>query len=325
VRLSELGEQGLLDRIRARVVHKGVDVVLGIGDDSCAVRFSPDLLTLVTTDAFVEGNHFDLTYFTLEEVGIKAAAASLSDVAAMGGAPKYCLVSLMAPGTISVADVDRMVEGIVGCCEKYGVELVGGDMVGAPCLCLSLTILGEAKPANMALRSGAKAGDIVYVTGDLGASEAGRLALSLGAPVPDETREYLATRHKRPVPRILEAKELVRRFRIHSMIDLSDGLSTDASHIARESGVKLLLDASSIPISPHVKALARAAGTTALDLALHGGEDFELLFTGAGSELKELKGTPVTKVGRVVEGAGVDLFTPDGAETPLSSKGYEHF
>lgn len=325
LKLSELGEQGLIERIRGRVVHRSEDIIIGIGDDACAVKAYSGLLTLLTTDAFVEGNHFDLSYFSFKDVGTKAIAASFSDVAAMGGEPKYCVVSLMSPRTISVADVDGIMDGITECCDRYGVELVGGDAVGSVNLAVSVSVVGEVEPENIVLRSGAKPGDAIYVTGDLGASEAGRLVLSKGMSVADDVRRYVVARHKSPTPRIKESRGLVENHSIHSMIDISDGLSADAAHIARESEVKLVIRAPSIPVSPHVHAVEEASSVSVLDMALYGGEDFELLFTAAELGLEKVKGVPVARIGEVAEGRGVSLISADGTESPLLPRGFRHF
>jgi thiamine-monophosphate kinase len=325
MKLTDLGEQGLIERIRRRVGQKSADIEVGIGDDACAVKAYSGLLTLVTTDAFVEGNHFDLSYFSFKDVGTKAIAASISDIGAMGGVPRYCVVSLLSPGNVSAADVDSLIDGLLESCERFGAELVGGDIVGAPYLALSCTFIGEVEKENMVLRSGARPGDNVFVTGDLGASEAGRLVLSKKMSVQPDVRAYVTTRHKSPSPRLKESRELVLNHRIHSMIDISDGLSIDANHIADESGVKLRIDAGTIPISAHVHNVAGAASIPALDIALYGGEDFELLFTASALEVKNLGGVPVTMIGEVVEGKGVFIISPDGTESPLQPKGYKHF
>lgn len=323
--LSELGERGLIERIRKRIGPKSEDIVVGIGDDACAVKAYSALLTLITTDAFVEGNHFDLSYFSFKEVGMKSMAASISDVAAMGGVPRYCVISLLCSPKISVEDVDGILDGIEESCDGYGVELVGGDAVGSANLAISVTVIGEVETENVALRSGAKPGDSIFVTGDLGASEAGRLVLSKGIGLEKDVRTYIVKRHSSPTPRIKESRELVLNHSIHSMIDISDGLSIDAGHIAEESGVRLVIATDSIPICRQVHTVAGASSVTALDMALYGGEDFELLFTGAELDLKEVSGTPVTMIGRVEEGSGVFLISADGTETPLLPKGFKHF
>lgn len=323
--MSELGEQGLIDRIRARVLHKTDDVIVGIGDDASVVKAYSSLVTLVTTDAFVEGNHFDLSYFSFEEVGYKTIAASVSDIAAMGGQPRYCVVSLIAPSTVSVGDVDSLLDGMMECCDRYALELVGGDSVGSAILAVSVTVLGEVEIENIILRSGARAGDLVYVTGDLGSSEAGRLVLSRQMGLESKVGDYVAMRHRSPIPRIREARELVQNHTVHSMIDLSDGLSIDAGHIAQESGVRIKLDMDAIPVSPEVMVVAEASSTSALDMALHGGEDFELLFTAFDLNLDNIKDTPVRRIGEVTEGNGVFLASADGKEIPLTPRGYTHF
>lgn len=323
--LSELGEQGLIERIRRRIGPKSEDIVVGIGDDACAVKAYSALLTLITTDAFVEGNHFDLSYFSFKEVGMKSMAASISDVAAMGGVPRYCVISLLSPPKISVEDVDGILDGIEESCDGYGVELVGGDVVGSANLAISVTVIGEVETENVALRSGARPGDSIFVTGDLGTSEAGRLVLSRGIELEEDVRAYIVRRHLSPTPRVKESRELVQNQSIHSMIDVSDGLSIDAGHIAQESGVKLVIAEESIPICPQVHTVAGASSMAAIDMALYGGEDFELLFTAAEFDLKEIGGTPITRVGQVKEGAGVFLVSADGTETQLLPKGFKHF
>jgi thiamine-monophosphate kinase len=325
VRLRELGEQGLVDRIKSRILYKSDDIIIGVGDDSCAVKAYSSLLTLVSTDAFVEGNHFSLAYFSLEDLGFKAIAASVSDLAAMGGMPRYCLVSLIAPPTMSMGDMDSLIDGMVKCCSEYDLELVGGDSVGSTILALSVTVVGEVEVENMVLRSGARPGDSVYVTGDLGASEAGRIVLSARMEIERGIAEYVTRRHRVPRARVREARELVMNHSVHAMIDLSDGLSIDAGHIAKESDVKVVLEVEEFPISPEVKAVAEASSTSPLDMALFGGEDFELLFTSFDLGLTEVSGTPIRRIGEVKEGKGVFLLSVDGTETPLPRRGYEHF
>jgi thiamine-monophosphate kinase len=299
----------LIDWIRGRSGPAGGLVVLGIGDDAAVLDLRTDGRAVVTTDLILESTHF-LAGDDPFDVGYKAMAVSVSDVAAMGcrSVAGFLAVGLRRDRGEEYAK--RLFEGALAVCREAGAALAGGDTTesrGGTVLCS--TVVGAVPPGGEPiLRSGARPGEAVFVTGRLGGSLAGR--------------------HLRFAPRQAEALALVAGGRVGAMIDLSDGLSSDAGHVARASGVRLLLLADRIPISEAAR--SAADGRSALSRALDDGEDFELLFTApheraAALERDGLAGTPVTRIGEVRAGEGVVLRSADGREAPLEAGGYEHF
>ncbi len=284
----------------------GDGVVTGIGDDCAVLDLPGDACIVVTTDMLLEGTHFR-SGDSPEEIGYKAVAVSLSDVAAMGCRSLHAFLAVGLPEGFAPAFATRLLEGALRAARRFGVSLAGGDTTASSAgLCICSTLIGAPPSGRQpVLRSGAAVGEAVMVTGRLGGSLAGR--------------------HLRFVPRQDEALELVARCAVGAMIDLSDGLSSDARHLAAQSGVRLRLFEDRIPVSDEV-----AAGNP-LQAALNDGEDFELLFTvspGVAHELQRtgLAGTMVTVIGEVVAGApGVILVGRGGDEAELAAGGYEHF
>lgn len=326
MKIEELGELGLIERIRKRLALNDSRVMVGAGDDCCALEPGPGGVVLATTDSFVEGVHFDLSYFSYHRVGTRALCAALSDIAAMAGEPICALVSLFLPRGFEVEAVDEIYKGLNEAADSYRVSISGGDVVRSPHLSLTVTVIGEVEKSSLTLRSGAKPGDSVCVSGSLGGAEAGLLALRSSLEVDEE----IYRSHLCPVPRIEEAKILLESCRVNSMIDLSDGLATDMSHIAEESGVEAKLYRDRLPVSNEARVVAAVSGRDPLELALFGGEDFELLFTlpkdqvkAAIDSLKER--VVVTEIGEITSGEqGVLLVTEERAQ-PLASAGYDHF
>jgi thiamine-monophosphate kinase len=320
--LAGLGELGLIRRI-ARRVRPDASVPLGIGDDAAVVRAGRTLLAFAS-DMVVEGVHFHLSgsangggdAVPPERVGWKALACNVSDVAAMGGVPRWAVVSLGLPPGTPLATVDRLYAGLLRCARRYRVAIVGGDTVRAPQVVVDVAILGTVKPAHLARRSGARVGDAVFVTGRLGGS-------------------YPSGRHARFTPRLAEAQQLVQRFRIHAMIDLSDGLASDAWQIARASRVTLRVEAAALRAAAGPRCARRSCrcrrwGDSAAYHALMDGEDFELLFTvgprDAGRMPARLGSCPVTRIGSVVSrGAGVQVRASDATIRAVAPEGFSHF
>lgn len=298
--LSRLGEFGLIDRLRSKISTK-YPVVVGIGDDAAVLKSNSKMLTLATTDMLIEGRHFRLGEATPEEIGWKAMAVNLSDIAAMGGKPTVAFVALGLPRSFGVKQVDAFTRGLLGAADCFGVTVAGGDTNSSDRLVVAVTLLGEVEPKRLTLRSGARPGDAVWVTGWLGGSLRSR-------------------RHLRFMPRVREARWLVSHFKIHAMMDLSDGLSSDLRRMATESGVGFRMDAARIPVSAN----SNCAG------ALSDGEDFELLFTLSPAESKKLKARkkPVLMscVGTVQsKNKGIVLVDEKGLQKPLAEKGFDHF
>lgn len=287
----------------------GAQVCLGIGDDAAVVG-NRSTTTLVTTDVLVEGVHFDLAEAALRDVGWKALACSVSDIAAMGGRCSAAVVAVAAPSTLRLEGARELVEGLLACAAAFDAPLVGGDLAGTrgP-LVISVALLGDTAGLEPVPRGGARPGDALLVTGQLGGSHLGR--------------------HLRFRPRQPEGFMLNQRFRPHAMIDISDGLAIDLHHILEESGVGAVVWADRVPVSDDARRAARQSGRSPLDHALGDGEDYELLFTLAEADAARLLaeqplGVPVTRIGTITD-AGAILVLPDGAEVPLEPAGWEHF
>jgi len=344
--LSGIGEFGAIDHIKSMCGSPGRGVV-GIGDDAAIFKVSPGMAALVTTDMLVEGVHFDLTYTGFEVLGYKSAAVNLSDIAAMGGRPRFYLVSAALRPRMRLEELEGFYRGLESACRPFGVRLIGGDTTssfGSSCgspygssaggstgpLVISVTIIGEAYPGRAVKRTGAKVGDDIYVTGSLGDSACGLAILKARGTEglnKDETR--LAARHLRPSPRIRAGRLLGEARLASAMIDISDGLSSDLGHILEQSGVGAVVYKDRLPISGD---LMQTAGIKkAVQFALHGGEDYELLFTARPScrkkiaALQEKAGVSFTSIGNITAEDGALLVDEKGQGRALRPSGYEHF
>ncbi len=309
---AQTGEAALIRLIERTVSSRG-QVKLGIGDDACVLKDG----TVITTDAYAEGVHFDSDYMTFRQIGTRCACAAISDVVAMGAAPQVVLVALAMAGKMHNVQVRALYHGIEDVCSELSCEVGGGDIILADKLLLALTVTGKAKQPK--LRSRARAGDHLYVTGHLGSAEAGRLALKHSL----SRRHYsrLVQRHLKPLPRLAVVKKLFRKIR--GLIDTSDGLATDAHHLAQESKVRIVLEPESFPILPQTLELCALLRTDPLHFALCSGEDYELLFTSIDLIPKNVKGIPVTRIGQVEAGAGLYLKR-QGRTTKVRTHGYDH-
>jgi thiamine-monophosphate kinase len=343
--LAALGEFGLIGLIRQRIRQRSPGTILGIGDDAAILGTAPENDLLVTTDMLLEGVHFRRQWGVPQALGRKAMAVNLSDVAAMGGIPRHALLGLAIPSEGSTLDeLEAFITGMEEEAAAYEVTLVGGDTCASRSgLVLSVTILGAVPRGRAVLRSGARPGDSIWVTGTLGGAAAGLLALEQGirlaAPWPDglprpawlgpqeEAAIHAAvTAHLCPIPRLRAGQALIGC--ATAMIDVSDGVASDVGHLCEESGVTGRILASQLPIHPGARVMARLTGRDALDLALRGGEDYELLFTAAMGPRPILARVspdlPVTRIGEVSAGAPVpSLVQPDGREEPLKG-GFDH-
>lgn len=301
------GEFGLIAWIKGRAQGTRPGVALGIGDDCASLTFRPGAEVLVTTDMLMDGRHFRLAEVGAVEVGYKALAVNLSDIAAMAGVPVAAFVAVALPRGSAVAVAQRLHEGMAPLLERFGVTLAGGDTNAwdGP-LVVTVTLIGEATERGAVRRSGARPGDVVCVTGPLGGSLRGR--------------------HLRPTPRVAEALAIHRVAAIHAMIDLSDGLASDLGHILKESGgLGATLDAEAIPIHPD----ARAMEGDPLARALHDGEDFELCLTLAPDVADQLladppEGVSLERVGTIEAEPGLRLRRPDGSIVAITSRGFDH-
>ena len=309
-----LPERQLIARIR-RLHSRNKAVKLGMGDDCAILRLPRAAEALVTTDFSLEGVHFRREWQSPECIGHRCLARGLSDIAAMGGRPMAAFFSLALPGNCSQKWVDRFLGGFLNLAKKYKVELAGGDTAQSPAGVLAdVTVVGSVARGRALLRSGASVGDQIYVTGTLGESAAAlRLLL----------RNKIKRRDVFPEPRIAVGEWLQKNRAASACIDISDGLSTDLAHICEESSVGAVIESEAIPI--HLHSSARRSDA-ALDLALHGGEDYELLFTAARAKRfpTHVAGVRITRIGEIVRGSGMKM-TRAGKQNALRVRGWEHF
>jgi thiamine-monophosphate kinase len=327
-----LTEAALIAALYRRFGPPPPEVVLGIGDDCAAVRLEGSDYLLWTVDTLVEGVHFDLSYTPLADLGWKTLAVNLSDIAAMGGEPRYALLSLGWPPGRDRAGALTLADGLAQAARDYGVAIIGGDTVASPGgLTLTLTLTGVVPGSQLLRRSGARVGDRVYVTGPLGAAAAGLEVLKRGLDLEPGLKAALVQAHLRPRPRLKAGRVLAREGLATALIDVSDGVATDLWHICLASGVGARIQGAAVPVAPGLTAVAARLERDPLELALTGGEDYQLLFTSPppqaealGRAFSQAGLAPPLPLGEIVAGQGVLLLTAEG-ERDISGKGYDHF
>ena len=333
------GEFALIARL-TKGLSLQVGVVLGVGDDTAILDIGGEQLLLATVDSQVEGVHFTFQGCGAEQVGRKALAVNLSDIAAMGGEPRYALVSLVIPPHLPLDLLEQVYAGMRLEAEAFATAIVGGNVAGMGAdkgeqLILDITLLGTVERGHAITRGGAHVGDTLCVTGSLGAPAAGLYAQSHpGLPYPPHALEAARLRQCMPEPRV-RAGRVLSGFGpsiITAMLDISDGLSGDLSHLCQRSHVGARVNVAQLPISPAARAIAATAGLDPLQWALHGGEDYELLFTVAPAHVEAVTqavqsatGTPVTPIGTITEAQdGMHLVYPDGRVEPLQVRSWNH-
>ena len=331
MKVSELGEFGLINLIRSAVRYEGPartpwqEVLADIGDDAAAWR-SDNHIALATTDTLVQDVHFDTNVITWQELGWKALAVNLSDIAAMGGVPKYALLSLALPGRLEVECISEFADGLVQLASDFSVAIVGGNIAAAPNVVITMTILGSSPSDAILRRSAAHAGDQIAVTGYLGLSAAGLQMLRGGAISNPETSSMLRRAHFQPVPRLKEGRVLIEQG-VRTAIDISDGLVADLDHICEASRVSATMRLEEVPVHPVV----RANFDNHQELALSGGEDYELLFTADKAIVARVQQAlicPVTVIGDIVEQQPptlVRVVDRRGNTIPYAAGGWQHF
>lgn len=330
--VADVGEFGLIARLERRFARLGAGIVRGIGDDTAALQVTPGRLLLATTDAAIEGVHFRRETTTPRLLGRRALAVNLSDVAGMGGIPRWGLVSMGLPGATALDFVLEIADGLAEEADLYEMVLVGGNLARSPeRILLDITLLGEVEPDLVRYRSGAHVGERILVTGTLGDSAGGLAVLSGQAPADFLGRDLLTERHRLPTPRIAAGRIIALSRAATAMMDLSDGLASDLGHLCAESRVGAVIDAPRVPISPALRELGRLTGQNPLEWAIRGGEDYELLLTaplervsGLATALKEI-GVPLTDVGEIVAEPGLWLEEFGGTRTPLGDVSWRHF
>ncbi|MCS6934031.1 MAG: thiamine-phosphate kinase [Chitinophagales bacterium] len=336
--ISQLGEFALIEHITEKFQLRHRTSLRGVGDDAAVIRPQPGMLLVTTTDLLAENIHFDLIYTPLKHLGYKAVIANISDIYAMFADPKQILVSLAVSSKFSVEAVRELYEGVFLACKNYEVDLVGGDTTSSRSgLIINIAAIGEVRENEVVYRSGAKPGDLICVTGDLGAAYLGLQILEREKQIylehPDmqpelDDKKYLIERQLKPEAR----RDVIRFFRDNdilptSMIDLSDGLSSDMMHICKQSGVGCILYEASVPISDMAYHTALEFNLDPITCALHGGEDYELLFTIRPEDETKLTGEDTFSIiGEITEASqGMRLLTKGGNYHSLIAQGWKHF
>ena len=308
-------EKRLIQNIR-RLADISSAVVRGIGDDCAVLRLPRGHELLVTTDFSIENVHFRRAWHPAELVGRRCLTRGLSDIAAMGGEPLAAFLSLAVAREVPQDWVNRFVRGLLKMAKEHSVPLSGGDTAQAEAgIQADIVVVGTVPRGTAVLRSGAKVGDRIYVTGLLGGGAAALTRLMKSKPLGSEYLPYLS-----PQPRLAVGRWLRQSKAASAMIDLSDGLSTDLEHICEESGVGADIDSTAIPLAP----LKPGDEPVALNLALHGGDDYELLFTSSAKVPAKVAGVRVTAIGRITK-SGMQLASADGSLRRLKARGWEHF
>jgi thiamine-monophosphate kinase len=345
MRLSELGEDRFLAKLREKIPEPGSRIELGVGDDAACLSLEAGEKALLSSDVLVEGIHFTRGTLPPRFIGRKAVAVNVSDIAAMGGRPVAIMVSLSVPADISVEELFEFFDGALGRCRELDVELVGGNLASSPGpIVVDVSILGETVGGKLLMRSGARSGDSIFLSGKLGASAQGLnllkegLALSAagallvpaklrGGPVP--LAESCIRAHMDPEPRVELGRFLCDEAAASACIDISDGLDRDLTRLCRESGVGARIEETALPIDPGVLAWESLMRRPPLERALSGGEEYELLFTSSHEQAldgwSDDRGVPVTRIGTITEAHGIKLKLRDGAEREIHAGGWDHF
>ena len=344
--ISKLGEFGLIDHITKDIEIKNPSTIKGVGDDCAVLSYGADLQTLVTTDMLMEGIHFDLTYVDMRTLGYKSAMVNISDIFAMGGTPRQLTVSIALSKRFSVEDVADFYDGLKAACQKWNIDIIGGDTTSSKTgLAISITCIGEARKEDVIYRNGAKETDLVCVSGDLGAAYMGLQLLEREKTVyyemlkegkqkqddmwtPDFAgKEYIIQRQLQPEARgdiLAQLREA--GIRPTSMMDISDGLSSELHHICKQSATGCRIYEKNLPIDYQTALMAEELNMNVTTCALNGGEDYELLFTcpiGDNDKLQSMEGIKV--IGYITKPElGLKLVSRDGNEFDLLAQGWNH-
>ena len=334
MQIKDLGEFGTIDiinqlvsnnRASSRPISQSArNILVDTGDDTAA--WSPyETTELITTDTVVQGIHFTLDTISWHDLGWKSLAANISDIAAMGGSPSYAVITLGLPGTTDIADIKELYRGIFSIADKYGVSIVGGDMVGAKEIFITIALTGSIRKTPL-MRTTASPGDLIAVSGYVGSSAGGLKLIQENPSVSTEASQYLIKMHQQPIPQI-DGGKLILDYGLTTGMDISDGLSDDLAKLCLASGVSATLHIDQIPINPLLKA---TFPNEYIDLALYGGEDYHILFTGTPEKVVPM----ITKmpdgaaiIGEITdsEPGCVTLIYPNGEKIVSSRKGWDHF
>lgn len=332
MKVKDIGEFALIERIAEIVEQADERVILTIGDDTAVVKKTELDYALLTTDLMVEDVHFTMKSITPRQLGFKSIAVNISDIAAMGGLPRYAVVSLALPPETEVAYVEELYRGMAEVSRANDVRIVGGDVTRSEKLIINVALMGEVEEEKLSRRSDARPGDIIMVTGELGASAAGlRLVIHPDIEAKVKNAAALKRAHFEPEPQV-RAGRILSSLGVNAMEDISDGLASEIAHICEASDVGARINLSKVPIAAGVDSVVALTGERAIDLALSGGEDYGLVFTlparlqsAVESALADA-GLKVTAVGEVLASThGITVTDWSGNESPMKQSGYTHF
>lgn len=333
MKISQLGEQALIKQIADLWGHSPAPDSLGIGDDAALVKPQEGMWQVITKDMLVEGIHFLLPAMAPADLGYKSLAVNISDIAAMGGLPRHAYVGLALPKETDVAFVLEFYRGMKMAADPFGMRVSGGDTVGSPGpVVISITAQGEVMRENAMLRSGASPGDLLFVTGPLGASAAGLLLLLHQVNCPAEIRQQAMEAHLRPRPRVAEGNFLAQSGAVTAAMDLSDGLVKDLGEICEASGCGATVYQEQLPVHPAAATIAALRNLPSETLALNGGEDYELLLAVRPdaaavleSDYRQRFGVNLLPIGEITKEPGTYMITKEGKREKLSFTGFQHF
>lgn len=334
--LESLGEFGLIKKLTENYIPKNPDLIKGIGDDAAVLKTNSDKLQVISTDLMVENINFDLAYTPLKHLGYKAVVSNISDIYAMNATPKFITLSIALSSKYTLEALEEFYSGIYLACEKYEVDLIGGDTNTSPQgLTISITVIGEVSPDKCVTRSGCKPNDLLCVTGDLGGAYMGhqlmerekRVFLANPEMQPDlEGYDYIVGRQLKPEARKDVIEQLAEiKVLPTSMIDISDGLASELKHLALQSNVGFMVYEEKLPVDTQTLQMASEFNLDATMCALNGGEDFELLFTIAQTDFEKIKSNmDITVIGYATDQANVcQLITPSGNQFDIKAQGWK--
>jgi thiamine-monophosphate kinase len=335
MRVADIGEFPLIDRLQHIVQVDHPDLITGIGDDAAVLAWQDDTYMLATVDAHIEHVHFLPYLGTPRQLGRRALVVNLSDIAAMGGHPLYALVSLALPSDTDVEWLEEFYRGMRVEADQNNTLIIGGNVTRSPAgFHAAITVMGRVEKRQLLLRSGAHVGDVVLITDRVGEAFAGlHLVFNPRLPVEPAVREKLITRYLEPVARVREAAVIAQSGLATAMLDVSDGISGDVGHICEQSQLGVRLWTDRLPVSPEACVVADAMATPIWQFALEGGDDYGLCFTAAPDNAAQLQalveqetGTTVTAIGKMLPPeAGKRLVLPDGRDVPLDIQAWQHF
>jgi thiamine-monophosphate kinase len=333
MKLRDIGEFGFIKRISRGCLIRPESVVRGIGDDAAAFRTDGRLISLITTDLLIERVHFLRHATSGFELGYKSLAVNLSDIAAMGGTAREAFVSIAIPDTCDVDYLEALFDGMKVLAARYAVNILGGDTTASKAdLAINVAVYGVVPEAQMLTRDAARPGDVIFTTGFLGDSRAGLHLILDGVAADTPELHALLAAHRRPEPHLREGRFLAQHGGVRAAIDVSDGLSSDLTHLLEESRVGARIRAAALPVSAELAHYCRRFGKTAQDFALAGGEDYTLLLTAAAeyaeavaADFQAAVGRPLTAIGEITDTMRMELVDTDGKTFIIPATGWDHF